>query len=309
MSHLHRLDLPYWPFDEDFFTYVDEIKNKPITIQGARGPMAVALLFFEPSTRTYLSFQRAVSLLGGISFGIQHPAGTSLEKGESLDDTILNVASMLPDVVVIRAGDTVRFEQWMQMSSVPLICAGWGRYSHPTQALLDSYTLYQVFHSLKGRRLLYVGDGLHSRVLASHRQWFRRLGAQLAYLMPESWLPESRFADELVFQDKKTALSWAEVVIALRYQKERWRDDPSDQRSTKAKWNDQAEWLKDFSIHKNDLDELAQQPWLMHPGPVGWGMELDPSVRDYSKNLILKQVENGVWVRKAVLHWCMQGVH
>jgi len=307
MPHLIHLDPSDWPFDEDFFAYVDRIKSREQSWRGNQGTASVALLFFEPSTRTYLSFQRAVSLGGAWGFGFHHPAGTSLEKGESIEDTVLNVLAMLPDAVVIRAGDEAPFAHWKEAMSVPIICAGWGKQSHPTQALLDSYTLFQVLGTLKGRRILYVGDGLHSRVFASHRQWFRRLGAELGYLMPKVWLPQTLHSDELVFQDKSEALAWAEVVIGLRFQKERWVYQEKRLRESREQLDHQSQKGERYSVGKNDLLAVRHQPWLMHPGPVGWGMEFDSSLRDYSKNLILKQVENGVWVRKAVLNWCMQG--
>ncbi|MCS6838834.1 MAG: hypothetical protein NZ480_08305, partial [Bdellovibrionaceae bacterium] len=170
-------------FFSDFLQFLDLERSHSKGV-GRWMDKLVALVFFEPSTRTRLSFETAVMRLGAKTITLSGSVGSSLEKGESEWDTVRNIAALGPDAMVIRAGEAFPFEDLKTHISVPIICGGWGQTAHPTQALLDVAVLWQEWSSLKGKRILYVGDGKHSRVLASHQQLLRPMGAKLGFLVP-----------------------------------------------------------------------------------------------------------------------------
>jgi len=248
-----------------------------------------ALAFLEPSTRTRMSFERAIHLVGGQSFSLIGAASTSLEKGESIEDTLLNLDAMKPDAMIVRCGDDLDLLKLSKEISTPLICAGWGMVAHPTQALLDAYTLWQEWGTLREKKILFVGDAKHSRVLASHLELLPNLGAKIAFWCPDDLMPHDVKLDQ-EFESKEQALLWADGVIGLRLQKERLQ--------TSFNWDF---FCRKFQLTKQDLDRFTVPKPLLHPGPVIWGQELNEDIKRYRHSCILSQVTNGVYLRAALL--------
>lgn len=269
-------------FDVSFALEKDAKKSSSLTDKTA------ALIFFEASTRTRVSFEQACFREGIRPSLMTGKASTSLEKGESHLDTVLNVAAMGPDVLIIRCGYELNLHTVAKKTSKPVLNAGWGVTSHPTQALLDIRTLLSQGLRYSQIKLLIVGDVRHSRVASSHFELAEKMGYEVAVCCPENFSPQKKVKS---FNDLKEGLGWANAVMLLRFQFER--------HAHKA---EAGENLADFSIGLKELKQWKNQGWLMHPGPVNYGVELKLDVDQYQKNLILKQVESGVWIRRACLH-------
>lgn len=248
-----------------------------------------ALLFFEPSTRTRMSFETVCHQLGLGPLVFLGGAGTSMEKGESVEDAILNVAAMDPKVMIVRCGDAVDLRAFAQKLPMPIISGGWGQKGHPTQALLDFFTL-QEKRSLSEYRILYVGDVIHSRVFSSHLEMLKIYGGEFAVCGPSSLLPSSTSIKR--FEKIEEGLKWANVVYALRYQLE--RHEKSGALSGE-------EIATHFGLRTQHLKFLSKEALIMHPGPVNKGMEMDEEIYSDSRSLILDQVRNGVRVRKSLI--------
>lgn len=281
------ISLSQWTQEECYRFFESSLKFKKDKIINKQNGKYIALVFFEPSTRTRMSFERAAGWVGARTSLLSSSLGTSLEKGESYEDTLLNIDALGVDQIVVRCPEDMDLKSIESQLKTPLICAGWGKRAHPTQALLDYVTLYEKVGSLKGLRVLYFGDIWHSRVLASHQELVPQLGIECGY-----W--GSSLSNDLYnfrkFKNKKEALEWAQVVIGLRWQKERHQES----------------WSKDFlqkeaTLSSDDMVPLASKPLVLHPGPVGWGEEFDFSIKAYSENQILNQVSNGVFVRALLL--------
>ncbi len=257
----------------------------------------ISLLFFENSSRTRISFEMAAKNLGLNTILLDAQSGSSLHKGESLEDTILNVAAMEPRALVVRSGDDLNMDEISKKISVPIINAGWGKRGHPSQALLDLFTIQQE-KPLQGFKLLIVGDILHSRVAFSHFEICQKLGVEIAGCGPESFKPTERDLAQVSqknikwFDNIEDALTWCDGVMALRVQTERHQD--------KAKF-DILNYKKKFGINKENLRHLRSDGLLLHPGPVNWGVELDFNIVSDSRVRILKQVNNGLFIRMALL--------
>jgi aspartate carbamoyltransferase catalytic subunit len=274
---------------QDLIQKANQIKKlKRVSSRGM--PLSVALIFLEPSTRTRLSFERASQVIGASVFVMAGSQSTSIEKGESLEDTLLNIEAMQPDVLVVRCGDDFDLETFSHRLTVSLICAGWGKKAHPTQALLDAYTLSGYFDSLKGKKVLYVGDAKHSRVLSSHFELFPNLQMKMGFFCPPELSVQHSSVTATYFENKSDALNWADVVVGLRLQKERLE--------TQMSWYN---FETKYQMTREDLLSLGRSVPLMHPGPVGWGNEFHMNLKDYQKSLILAQVTNGVYLRAALL--------
>lgn len=248
-----------------------------------------ALVFFEPSTRTRLSFEAACIRAGLRTTGLHGAGGSSLEKGETAEDTVLNVAAMGPALLVIRATDELDLAALARRLPMPILNAGWGKRGHPSQALLDLFCLWREGRDLTRERLLICGDVRHSRVAASHLELARMLGVQVALCGPPSFLPEGAGAAP-VFTKLQEGLEWATSVMALRVQLERHRDRP-DLSSFHAEWG----------ISADTLSRLPATARLLHPGPVNWGVELSHDVLQHPSCRILQQVQGGVWIRQALI--------
>ncbi len=248
-----------------------------------------ALLFFEPSTRTRLSFESVCFQLGLGPLVFLGGAGTSMEKGESVEDAILNIAAMGPSVMVIRCGDKVDLSGLARRLTIPILSGGWGQKGHPTQALLDFYTLRQK-RSLSECRILYVGDVIHSRVFSSHLEMLKMYGGEFAVCGPASLMPvDSKIRR---FDKIEDGLKWANVVYALRYQLE--RHEKSGALSGE-------EIALNYGLRTSHLKWLTKDAVIMHPGPVNKGMEMDEEIYSDARSVVLDQVRNGVRVRKALV--------
>ncbi len=257
-----------------------------------------ALLFFEPSTRTRFSFEAACSRAGFHPLILDGIAGTSLEKGETVEDTIFNVEALRPLFFVIRCDNKLDLQKISEQVSVPIINAGWGQQGHPTQALLDGLTIFEKRGELSQQNILFVGDIKHSRVVSSHIELAAITGSQLAFCAPDEFLPEQIPAGVKVFSRLEEALLWAHVTIALRVQKE--RHDSSSKFSL-------SDYRQNFGINLQRLQKLSPDAMIMHPGPINYGVEIESEILTDPRCVILKQVENGAFLREALIRNLFDG--
>ncbi len=267
-----------------------DIKKVP-TLRGR----TIVSLFYESSTRTSSSFELAAKRLSADVVSIKS-AGSSVDKGESLKDTIATLSAYAPEAIVIRhphAGAAKLVTGW---TSAAVINAGDGKHEHPSQALLDAYTLLERLDSLEGRRIWIVGDVLHSRVARSCALCFRLMGAEVTICGPPTLIPRAA-AEALGVEVEHSLdrLGEADVVYALRMQRERMGESfvPS---------------IREYAAHYQiDSRRLGPRQLLMHPGPVNRGIELSPEVIDGPASLITAQVESGLVVRMAILYELLAG--
>ena len=273
-----------------------EVKKLP-TLRGR----TVVNLFYEDSTRTRISFEAAAKRLSAdvINFSAK---GSSVSKGESLKDTALTLQAMGADAVVIRhpaSGAPHRLSSWVEGS---VINAGDGTHEHPTQALLDAYTMRSRLGRIAGLRVAIVGDVLHSRVARSNVLLLTTLGAQVTLVGPPTLIPldiATALADGLkVSYDLDSVLPDADVVMMLRVQTERMQDSffPSAR-----------EYSRRYGLDSSRMRKLPEHAIVMHPGPMNRGMEITPEVADSSRSTIVEQVANGVSARMAVLYLLLGG--
>jgi len=254
--------------------------------------ITIANIFFENSTRTRVSFELAEKRLSAdvVNFSA---TGSSVSKGETLIDTVKNILSMKVDMVVMRhpvPGACVFLSKHVD---VPIVNAGDGTREHPTQALLDAYTIREKMGSVQGKKVVIIGDILHSRVALSNIFCLQKLGAEVMVCGPATLMP--RYIGSLEVQvenDVRKALEWADVANVLRIQLER-----QDIRYFPGL----REYAMNFGINKSLLNSLKNRPLIMHPGPINRGVELSSDVADSPEAVILDQVENGVAIRMAVL--------
>ncbi len=270
-----------------------EVINRPIKKVPSLRDITIANLFFENSTRTKLSFELAEKRLSAdvINFS---SAQSSVKKGETLIDTVNNILSMKVDMVVMRhpnPGAGVFLSKHVKAS---IINAGDGAHEHPTQALLDSYSIREKLGDVKGKKVVIVGDILHSRVALSNIFALQLQGAQVMVCGPKTLIP--KYIDKLgvkVETNLRKALNWCDVANMLRVQNERM--DISYFPSTR-------EYTQQFGVNKNLLDALDKEITIMHPGPINRGVEITSDVADSKQAIILDQVQNGVAVRMAVIY-------
>jgi aspartate carbamoyltransferase catalytic subunit len=256
-------------------------------------------LFYEPSTRTRSSFEVAASRLSAdvIHFDIE---SSSVVKGESVLDTVETLESMKVDYIVVRHKQSGIPNLIAQNTRASVINAGDGWHAHPTQALLDAFTLREKLKDLRGARALIVGDIQHSRVARSTSLIFRRLGMSVAYLAPGSMMPRETPVEIPQFGNWTDALDFRpDVIYLLRVQSERM-DEPF--------FPSAAEYHKNYGLTDARVEVLRERGlWLMHPGPVNRGVEITDRGMSYEKSLINQQVENGIAVRMSVLYWLKPG--
>ncbi len=287
---------------ELIFRTADEFKavlQRPIKKVPSLRDITVANLFFENSTRTRLSFELAEKRLSAdvINFSA---STSSVKKGESLLDTVKNILSMKVDMIVLRHPEPGAPHFLSRYIDARIINAGDGTHEHPTQALLDAYTLREVFGTLQGRKIAIVGDIRHSRVALSNIYCLQKLGAEIMVVGPPTLIPPTIEALGVrVSYRLREALEWADAANVLRIQLERQRVRyiPSLR-----------EYARYFGISRATLDALQSPPIIMHPGPINRGIELDSDVADSSASVILQQVENGVAIRMAVLFLLAQKI-
>ncbi len=269
------------------------IINRPVKKTPSLRDITIANLFFEHSTRTRISFELAEKRLSAdvINFSA---ASSSVKKGETLLDTVNNILSMKVDMVVIRHPAPGAPHFLARHINAHIINAGDGTHEHPTQALLDAFSIREKLGTLQGKRIAIFGDILHSRVALSNILCLRKLGAQVRVCGPPTLIP--KHIDALgveVSYDVRASLRWCDVANVLRIQLERQHIKyfPSLR-----------EYSQYFGIHKALLDELDKPILIMHPGPINRGVEITSDVADSEHSIILDQVENGVAIRMAVLY-------
>ena len=270
-----------------------EVINRPIKKVPSLRDITIANLFFENSTRTKLSFVLAEKRVSAdvINFSASQ---SSVKKGETLIDTVNNILSMKVDMVVMRHPNPGAGVFLSKHVNASIINAGDGAHEHPTQALLDSYSIREKLGSVKDKNVVIVGDILHSRVALSNIYALQLQGANVMVCGPKTLLP--KYIKDLgvkVETNLKKALEWCDVANMLRVQNERM--DISYFPSTR-------EYTQQFGVNKELLDSLKKEIVIMHPGPINRGVEITSDVADSKQAIILNQVENGVAVRMAVIY-------
>src|SRR6056297_351340 len=270
-----------------------EVINRPIKKVPSLRDVTIANLFFENSTRTRISFELAEKRLSADTVNFS-ASSSSVKKGETLLDTVNNILSMKVDIVVIRHPSEGAAQFLSDHIPAQIVNAGDGTHEHPTQALLDLYSLQEKWGSLKGKRIAIVGDILHSRVALSNIFGLKKLGAEVMVCGPPTLIPAhlEKIGVQVSYDLDKT-LQWCEAVNVLRIQLERQEGKyfPSLR-----------EYTKYFGIDLERLDKIDHKITIMHPGPINRGIELHSDVADSEHSIILDQVENGVAVRMAVLY-------
>jgi aspartate carbamoyltransferase catalytic subunit len=255
-------------------------------------------LFFEPSTRTRMAFEMAAKRLSAdvISFDAN---ASSTTKGETLRDTAQNIQALNADMIVLRHSAAGSPLYLSRLLNIPVINAGDGAHEHPTQALLDTFTMLEHFGSLKGRKVVILGDVLFSRVARSNIWALTKLEADVTLVGPSTLVPHW-FSDlgVKVSYDLKSALADAEVVMLLRIQHER---------QTSSHFPSLGEYTSMFGLNKTRASWLNPKAIIMHPGPINRGVEIDSDLADSSRSVILEQVHNGLAVRRAALFLCSGG--
>ena len=269
------------------------ILARPIKKVPALRDKTVANVFFEASTRTRLSFELAAKRLSAdvINFTADYSA---VQKGESLLDSIQNILHMRVDMVVVRHAQAGVAHFLAREVKASIINAGDGTHEHPTQALLDAFSIQERLGSLEGRRVLILGDVLHSRVALSNIFCLRKLGAEVMLCAPPTLLsPYVECLDVKVCYKLPEALAWCEVVNVLRLQLERQK---------RLHLPSLREYALHYGLSRMRLAACQKKPLIMHPGPMHRGVEIESSVADDPSSIILQQVENGVAIRMAVLY-------
>ncbi|HLO73156.1 MAG TPA: aspartate carbamoyltransferase catalytic subunit [Flavobacterium sp.] len=270
-----------------------EVINRPIKKVPSLRDVTIANIFFENSTRTKLSFELAQKRLSAdvISFSA---AQSSVKKGETLIDTVNNILSMKVDMVVMRHSSPGAAHFLSQNVKASIVNAGDGAHEHPTQALLDSFTIREKLGNVGGKKIVIVGDILHSRVALSNIFALQMQGAEVKVCGPKTLIP--KYIESLgvtVEPNLRKALEWCDVANMLRVQNERL--DVSYFPSTR-------EYTQQYGVTKELLDSLNKEIVIMHPGPINRGVEITSDVADSQQSVILNQVENGVAVRMAVIY-------
>jgi aspartate carbamoyltransferase catalytic subunit len=270
-----------------------EVLNRPIKKVPSLRDITIANVFFEDSTRTRLSFELAEKRLSAdvINFSA---GGSSVKKGETLLDTVNNILAMKVDMIVMRHASVGAPHFLSRHIKANIVNAGDGTHEHPTQALLDSFSIREKLGDLVGKKVAIIGDILHSRVALSNIFALQKLGAEVMVCGPSTLLP--RYIGELGVKTElnvRKALEWCDVANVLRIQLERQQGKffPSLR-----------EYTLYYGIDKKMLDSLDKEIVLMHPGPINRGVELSSDAADSGQSIILDQVENGVAIRMAVLY-------
>lgn len=270
-----------------------EVINRPIKKVPSLRDVTIANLFFENSTRTRLSFELAEKRLSAdiVNFSA---ASSSVKKGETLIDTVNNILAMKVDMVVMRHPNPGAAKFLSERVDAKIVNAGDGTHEHPTQALLDAYSIRERMGDVKGKKVVIVGDILHSRVALSNIYCLQKLGAEVMVCGPTTLIP--KYLHELgvkVEHNLRRALEWCDVANMLRIQLE--RQDIKYFPSLR-------EYSMQYGLTKQILDDLPKEIVVMHPGPINRGVEITSDVADSSQAIILDQVENGVAVRMAVIY-------
>ena len=296
VDHLHGIKfLNRTAVDLIFETALNfkEVINRPIKKVPTLRDITIANLFFENSTRTKISFELAQKRLGAdiINFS---SSSSSVKKGESLIDTVNNILAMKVDMIVLRhpnPGSSILLSKHTESC---IINAGDGSHEHPTQALLDSFSIFEKIGDLKGKNILIVGDILHSRVALSNLYLLNLLGANIKISCPLSLVPKDiEKLNVSVEPDIKKALRWCNAVNVLRVQRERM---------IKSYFPDNREYSMLFGLDENKIRSIKKDILILHPGPINRGVEITSDLVESNNSIILEQVENGVAIRMAIMY-------
>ncbi len=270
-----------------------EVINRPIKKVPTLRDITIANLFFENSTRTKISFELAQKRLGAdvINFS---SSSSSVKKGESLIDTVNNILAMKVDMIVLRhpnPGSSILLSKHTESC---IINAGDGAHEHPTQALLDSFSIFEKIGDLKGKNILIVGDILHSRVALSNLYLLNLLGANVKISCPLSLVPKDiEKLNVSVEPDIQKGLRWCDAVNVLRVQRERM---------IKSYFPDNREYSMLFGLDENKISSIKKDILILHPGPINRGVEITSNLVESNNSIILEQVENGVAIRMAIMY-------
>ena len=296
VDHLHGIKfLNKADVDLIFDTAINfkEVINRPIKKVPTLRDITIANLFFENSTRTKISFELAQKRLGAdvINFS---SSSSSVKKGESLIDTVNNILAMKVDMIVLRhpnPGSSILLSKHTESC---IINAGDGAHEHPTQALLDSFSIFEKIGDLKGKNILIVGDILHSRVALSNLYLLNLLGANVKISCPLSLVPKDiEKLNVFVEPDIQKALRWCDAVNVLRVQRERM---------IKSYFPDNREYSMLFGLDENKISSIKKDILILHPGPINRGVEITSDLVESNNSIILEQVENGVAIRMAIMY-------
>ena len=271
-----------------------EVLQRPIKKVPSLRDVTIVNLFYENSTRTRISFELAEKRLSADTINFS-ASGSSVSKGETLLDTVNNILSMKVDMVVMRHSASGAPHFLAKHIPAAIINAGDGINEHPTQALLDAFSISEKLKTLHGVKVAIIGDIMHSRVAQSNIYLLTKMGAEVTVCGPPTLIPkyiDKAFPVRVEYNLKKV-LEWCDVANVLRIQLER---------QNQVLFYSLREYNLAYGINKRLLDSLSKQITIMHPGPINRGVELDSDVADSDQSIILQQVENGVAVRMAVLY-------
>ncbi|RYY57779.1 MAG: aspartate carbamoyltransferase catalytic subunit [Chitinophagaceae bacterium] len=271
-----------------------EVLQRPVKKVPSLRDIVVVNLFFENSTRTRISFELAEKRLSADTVNFTASA-SSVSKGETLLDTVNNILSMKVDMVVMRHSASGAPHFLAQHIPAAIINAGDGINEHPTQGLLDAFSIREKLGALEGKKVAIIGDIMHSRVAQSNIYLLKKMGAEVTVCGPPTLIPrhiEEAFGINVSY-DLKETLQWCDVANVLRIQLER---------QNQVLFSSLREYNLAYGISRSLLDSLHKEIVIMHPGPINRGVELDSDVADSKQSIILQQVENGVAVRMAVLY-------
>ena len=278
----------------DTATQFKEVLQRPVKKVPSLRDVTIVNLFYENSTRTRISFELAEKRLSADTINFSASA-SSVSKGETLLDTVNNILSMKVDMVVMRHSASGAPHFLASHIPAAIVNAGDGINEHPTQALLDAFSIKEKLGSLEGKKVVLIGDIMHSRVALSNIYLLKKMGAEVMVAGPPTLIP--RYIKEAlqvqVEYNLKKALQWCDVANVLRIQLER---------QNQVLFSSLREYNLAYGVSKKLLDSLDKQIVIMHPGPINRGVEIDSDVADSNQSIILQQVENGVAVRMAVLY-------
>jgi aspartate carbamoyltransferase catalytic subunit len=270
-----------------------EVINRPIKKVPSLRDITIANIFFENSTRTKLSFELAEKRLSADILNFS-ASGSSVKKGETLIDTVNNILSMKVDMVVMRHPNPGAALFLSKKVNAKIINAGDGTHEHPTQALLDAYSIREKLGAVQGKKVVIVGDILHSRVALSNIYCLQKLGAEVMVCGPTTLIPKDmHLLNVKISHNLREALEWCDVANMLRIQSERQEI---------SYFPSLREYSMQFGLNKEILNSLSKEIVIMHPGPINRGVEITSDVADSKQSIILNQVENGVAIRMAVIY-------
>jgi len=275
-------------------TQFKEVLQRPIKKVPSLRDITIVNLFYENSTRTRISFEVAEKRLSADTLNFS-ASGSSVSKGETLLDTVNNILSMKVDMVVMRHSASGAPHFLAKHIPAAIINAGDGINEHPTQALLDAYSIKEKLGKLEGKKIVLVGDIMHSRVALSNIYLLKKAGAEVMVAGPPTLIPKyiQQAFEIRVEYDLKKALEWCDVANILRIQLER---------QSQVLFSSLREYNLVYGVNKKLLDSLNKEIVILHPGPINRGVEIDSDVADSKQSIILQQVENGVAIRMAVLY-------